>query len=169
MCWDLSRCSAGLLWSRRRLAPRPGGLLPPQTHLAGQQSHQRGRYDRWERKSSRENAWLHHGGETWLFIFYSRLMQKKHYFWLTLINYVILPSSVKELETQRATLEFEISLKAVSVLRYITDHTGRYGSGCGLYSLLILHWFVVSQKKFICNAFKSPLWHTSCHCSKLPF
>lgn len=33
-------------------------------------------------------------------------------------------SAMEELETQRAALEFEISLKAVSVLRYITDHTG---------------------------------------------
>ncbi|XP_035518068.1 zinc finger MYND domain-containing protein 10 isoform X2 [Morone saxatilis] len=30
---------------------------------------------------------------------------------------------LKELQTQSASLEFEISLKAVSVLRYITDHT----------------------------------------------
>lgn len=30
---------------------------------------------------------------------------------------------------QNAELEFEISLKAVSVLRYITDHIERYGSG----------------------------------------
>lgn len=35
---------------------------------------------------------------------------------------------VKELQMQSAALEFEISLKAVSVLRYITDHTDRYGS-----------------------------------------
>lgn len=35
---------------------------------------------------------------------------------------------VKELQIQSAVLEFEISLKAVSVLRYITDHTDRYGS-----------------------------------------
>lgn len=35
---------------------------------------------------------------------------------------------MKELQTQSAALEFEISLKAVSVLRYITDHTERYGS-----------------------------------------
>lgn len=35
---------------------------------------------------------------------------------------------VKELQIQSAALEFEISLKAVSVLRYITDHTHRYGS-----------------------------------------
>lgn len=34
----------------------------------------------------------------------------------------------KELQMQSAALEFEISLKAVSVLRYITDHTERYGS-----------------------------------------
>ncbi|XP_041816678.1 zinc finger MYND domain-containing protein 10 [Chelmon rostratus] len=32
-------------------------------------------------------------------------------------------SSIEELQTQSAALEFEISLKAVSVLRYITDHT----------------------------------------------
>ncbi|XP_019118478.2 zinc finger MYND domain-containing protein 10 isoform X1 [Larimichthys crocea] len=32
-------------------------------------------------------------------------------------------SSIEELQTQNAALEFEISLKAVSVLRYITDHT----------------------------------------------
>ncbi|KAG8007716.1 Zinc finger MYND domain-containing protein 10 [Nibea albiflora] len=31
--------------------------------------------------------------------------------------------ALKELQTQNAALEFEISLKAVSVLRYITDHT----------------------------------------------
>lgn len=29
---------------------------------------------------------------------------------------------------QSADLEFEISLKALSVLRYITDHTERYGT-----------------------------------------
>lgn len=51
---------------------------------------------------------------------------------------------MKELETQRATLEFEISLKAVSVLRYITDHTGRYSADCPLYSLLLLQSFVTS-------------------------
>lgn len=32
---------------------------------------------------------------------------------------------MKELQAQNAALEFEISLKAVSVLRYITDHTER--------------------------------------------
>ncbi|XP_068170900.1 zinc finger MYND domain-containing protein 10 [Antennarius striatus] len=32
-------------------------------------------------------------------------------------------SSIKDLQTMSAGLEFEISLKAVSVLRYITDHT----------------------------------------------
>ncbi|XP_059184804.1 zinc finger MYND domain-containing protein 10 [Centropristis striata] len=32
-------------------------------------------------------------------------------------------SSIEELQMQSAALEFEISLKAVSVLRYITDHT----------------------------------------------
>ncbi|XP_041836399.1 zinc finger MYND domain-containing protein 10 isoform X2 [Melanotaenia boesemani] len=32
-------------------------------------------------------------------------------------------SSIEELQKQSAALEFEISLKAVSVLRYITDHT----------------------------------------------
>nr|XP_020453738.1 zinc finger MYND domain-containing protein 10 [Monopterus albus] len=32
-------------------------------------------------------------------------------------------SSIEELQIQSAALEFEISLKAVSVLRYITDHT----------------------------------------------
>ncbi|CAJ1050565.1 zinc finger MYND domain-containing protein 10 [Xyrichtys novacula] len=32
-------------------------------------------------------------------------------------------SSLEELQTQSADLEFEISLKAVSVLRYVTDHT----------------------------------------------
>ncbi|XP_026204740.1 zinc finger MYND domain-containing protein 10 [Anabas testudineus] len=32
-------------------------------------------------------------------------------------------SSIEELQIQSAVLEFEISLKAVSVLRYITDHT----------------------------------------------
>uniref|UniRef100_A0A665STZ7 Zinc finger, MYND-type containing 10 n=2 Tax=Echeneis naucrates TaxID=173247 RepID=A0A665STZ7_ECHNA len=32
-------------------------------------------------------------------------------------------SSIQELQIQNAALEFEISLKAVSVLRYITDHT----------------------------------------------
>ncbi|CAL9704879.1 unnamed protein product [Knipowitschia caucasica] len=32
-------------------------------------------------------------------------------------------SSMKELENQNAALEFEISLKALSVLRYATDHT----------------------------------------------
>nr|XP_046239375.1 zinc finger MYND domain-containing protein 10 [Scatophagus argus] len=32
-------------------------------------------------------------------------------------------SSIEELQMQRDALEFEISLKAVSVLRYITDHT----------------------------------------------
>lgn len=36
---------------------------------------------------------------------------------------------VKELKIQSAALEFEISLKAVSVLRYITDHTDRYVAG----------------------------------------
>lgn len=36
---------------------------------------------------------------------------------------------VKELQMQNAELEFEISLKAVSVLRYITDHIERYGPG----------------------------------------
>lgn len=34
---------------------------------------------------------------------------------------------LKELQMQNAELEFEISLKAVSVLRYITDHVERYG------------------------------------------
>ncbi|XP_069001464.1 zinc finger MYND domain-containing protein 10 [Embiotoca jacksoni] len=34
-----------------------------------------------------------------------------------------LVSSIEELQMQNAVLEFEISLKAVSVLRYITDHT----------------------------------------------
>lgn len=33
---------------------------------------------------------------------------------------------LKELQMQNAELEFEISLKAVSVLRYITDHVERY-------------------------------------------
>ncbi|XP_047439498.1 zinc finger MYND domain-containing protein 10 [Mugil cephalus] len=32
-------------------------------------------------------------------------------------------SSIEELQMQNAALEFEISLKAVSVLRYVTDHT----------------------------------------------
>ena len=32
---------------------------------------------------------------------------------------------LQELQTQNAALEFEISLKALSVLRYITDHTDR--------------------------------------------
>ncbi|XP_034534600.1 zinc finger MYND domain-containing protein 10 [Notolabrus celidotus] len=32
-------------------------------------------------------------------------------------------SSIEELQSQSAALEFEISLKAMSVLRYITDHT----------------------------------------------
>ncbi|XP_036956889.1 zinc finger MYND domain-containing protein 10 [Acanthopagrus latus] len=32
-------------------------------------------------------------------------------------------STIEELQAQNAALEFEISLKAVSVLRYITDHT----------------------------------------------
>ncbi|XP_029006954.1 zinc finger MYND domain-containing protein 10 [Betta splendens] len=32
-------------------------------------------------------------------------------------------SSIEELQSQSAALEFEISLKSVSVLRYITDHT----------------------------------------------
>lgn len=32
---------------------------------------------------------------------------------------------VKELKMQNAELEFEISLKALSVLRYITDHVER--------------------------------------------
>lgn len=32
---------------------------------------------------------------------------------------------MKELQMQSAALEFEISLKAVSVLRFITDHTER--------------------------------------------
>ncbi|CAL8353935.1 unnamed protein product [Gadus morhua 'NCC'] len=32
-------------------------------------------------------------------------------------------STMQELQTQNAALEFEISLKALSVLRYITDHT----------------------------------------------
>uniref|UniRef100_A0A8D3DA49 Zinc finger MYND domain-containing protein 10 n=1 Tax=Scophthalmus maximus TaxID=52904 RepID=A0A8D3DA49_SCOMX len=35
-------------------------------------------------------------------------------------------SSSKELQVQSAALEFEISLKAVSVLRYITDHANKY-------------------------------------------
>lgn len=35
---------------------------------------------------------------------------------------------LKELQVQSAALEFEISLKAVSVLRYITDHADRYGA-----------------------------------------
>lgn len=34
---------------------------------------------------------------------------------------------LQELHMQNAELEFEISLKAVSVLRYITDHVERYG------------------------------------------
>ncbi|XP_045885328.1 zinc finger MYND domain-containing protein 10 isoform X1 [Micropterus dolomieu] len=33
------------------------------------------------------------------------------------------PSSIEELQTQSAAVEFEITLKASSVLRYITDHT----------------------------------------------
>lgn len=37
------------------------------------------------------------------------------------------PPGLKELQMQNAELEFEISLKAVSVLRYITDHVERYG------------------------------------------
>lgn len=35
---------------------------------------------------------------------------------------------VKELQMQSAALEFQISLKALSVLHYITDHTERYGT-----------------------------------------
>lgn len=35
-------------------------------------------------------------------------------------------SSMQELQGQNIALEFEISLKALSVLRYITDHANRY-------------------------------------------
>lgn len=42
----------------------------------------------------------------------------------------VVPSTdlMTELQMQSAAREFEISLKAVSVLRFITDHTERYGS-----------------------------------------
>lgn len=34
----------------------------------------------------------------------------------------------QELQIQSAALELEISLKALTVLRYITDHSNRYNS-----------------------------------------
>lgn len=40
-----------------------------------------------------------------------------------------LTDSMKDVQVQSAAEEFEIALKAVSVLRFITDHTERYGSG----------------------------------------
>lgn len=56
-----------------------------------------------------------------------RLLQRSHHL---LISLIVPVGLVKELQTQSAELEFEISLKAVSVLRYITDHTERYGRVC---------------------------------------
>lgn len=49
-----------------------------------------------------------------------RLISRAHMADLALLG-------LKELKMQHAELEFEISLKAVSVLRYITDHVERYG------------------------------------------
>ena len=44
---------------------------------------------------------------------------------------------MKELQMQSAALEFDISLKATSVLRYITDHTGRYYIWEFIYSFIL--------------------------------
>uniref|UniRef100_H3DBB2 Zinc finger MYND domain-containing protein 10 n=1 Tax=Tetraodon nigroviridis TaxID=99883 RepID=H3DBB2_TETNG len=49
------------------------------------------------------------------------------------------PSHPKELQMQSAELEFEISLKAVSVLRYITDHVERSFSISVVNRLLCTH------------------------------
>ncbi|KAJ0039414.1 hypothetical protein NL108_015163, partial [Boleophthalmus pectinirostris] len=46
---------------------------------------------------------------------------------------------VGELQNQNAALEFEISLKALSVLRYITDHADRYVTASVINRLLCTH------------------------------
>lgn len=48
----------------------------------------------------------------------------------------------KELQIQSAALEFEITLKAISVLRYITDHTDRYDSNSKFSSLWEIQWIL---------------------------
>lgn len=122
--WDLLHCCAGFVWSRWRLCSGPGGLLSSQTHPAGQQSHQRARYDSWPAKTDGESSCFHYGGATvWDSVFVSQIADL--YFTQTDKSHRSV-FSLKELEMQRTVLEFDISLKAVSVLRYITDHTGRY-------------------------------------------
>lgn len=43
---------------------------------------------------------------------------------------------------QNAELEFEISLKALSVLRYITDHVERWGSGANGEGRFMWHFLI---------------------------
>lgn len=71
---------------------------------------------------------------------------------------------LKELQVQSEALEFEISLKAVSVLRYITDHSERYEmhsvlrweADCSWQKECVFCFFAASASSIECCA------HTTC-------